>query len=124
MSTLERLKGDRSEQEEERESKRSLLLWLLWALLVFLILFGCGQIATWMSTADIDVPVQSVLQADYGVWESGLRFGPVSPSILDDIAQDANLQVSILRRFGQGCFLPRRRRWRIPPRPLKLQQSH
>jgi len=104
MSTLERLKGDRSEQEEERESKRSLLLWLLWALLVFLILFGCGQIATWMSTADIDVPVQSVLQADYGVWESGLRFGPVSPSRCQSAGVDpATLRAGLLLAWGLPC---------------------
>lgn len=61
--------------------------WLALAALLFLILFGCGQVALWLSAPPAQADTRSQLRADYRPWPFEV-IQPVDPAILEDIQKD------------------------------------
>lgn len=61
--------------------------WLALAALLFLILFGCGQVALWVSAPPAQGNTLSQLTANYGPWTIDV-IQPVDPAILEDIQKD------------------------------------
>jgi hypothetical protein len=100
----ESLPREHGRTKDEDQDRRRYLLWLLVGLLVFLILFGCGEIARLMVPDRPGIEVKSVLSADYS-YEPPAVFGAVGPGLLADAAGDNNLPISGAQ-LGTGCFLP------------------
>ncbi|MEJ2013400.1 MAG: DUF11 domain-containing protein, partial [Anaerolineales bacterium] len=90
--------------KDEDQDRRRYLLWLLVGLFVFLILFGCGEIARLMVPDRPGMEVKSVLSADYS-YEPPAVFGAVGPGLFMDAANDRNLPISGANP-GSGCVLP------------------
>ncbi|MEK6588073.1 MAG: hypothetical protein AABY97_04455, partial [Chloroflexota bacterium] len=79
-------------QEERKDSLRDLLRWLLLVPLIFLLLFGCG----WLATVGLPVAsadTRSFLKADYGPWGFEV-IQPVNPEIIQEIQKDQILYPS------------------------------
>jgi hypothetical protein len=90
--------------QDEGQDRRRYLLWLLVGMLVFLILFGCGEIARLMAPDRPGMEVRSVLSADYS-YEPPAVFGAIGPGLFMDAANDRNMPLSGAVA-GSGCFLP------------------
>lgn len=93
-------------EEQQRERSRSLLFWLLWAIVVFLILFGCGQIAMRIEGQQAPVEIRPALQANYGVWSDTVQFGAINPGLMDEIRRDRGSGFSFSNPRSGSCFLP------------------
>lgn len=92
-----------AEEEETQERKRS-WLWLLAALFIFLILFGCGQLAMLTLPSAPPQEVESGLAVDYSSWPM-VRFGGLKPGIIAEAAEEAGLPF-FASVPGGGCLLP------------------
>ena len=91
--------------QEDESGRRQPLFWLLWALLIFTVLFGCGQIATWFDTSGLeDVEVRSGLTVDYGIWMP-VAFGGISPLIIAEAAGDNGGDIFLASIPSNSCFL-------------------
>ena len=93
------------------QSMRELLRWLLLAPIVFLILFGCGQVALGDFAYPADLDTRSKLQADYDAWPL-MIIPAINPAIIEDIRRDENLNPTVV----SGPF------WPTPDRPAATLQ--
>ncbi|NTU66139.1 MAG: hypothetical protein HGB05_22715 [Chloroflexi bacterium] len=81
-----------------------LLRWLLLAPIVFLILFGCGQVALGDFAYPADLDTRSKLQADYDAWPL-MIIPAINPAIIEDIRRDENLNPTVSGMYvGTSAF--------------------
>ena len=88
---------------EERQKTRP-VLWLVMGLLIFVIIFGCAQLAVLADVPQSPVPIRSEIQVDYGVWDV-LHFAGLRPGIIAEAARDAG-NGGFSSTIAEGCFLP------------------
>ncbi len=88
----------------EARQKTRPVLWLIAGLLVFVILFGCSQMAMIAGFPQSSVAIRSEIQVDYGVWDV-LHFAGLRPGIIAEAARDAR-NGGFSSSVAEGCFLP------------------
>jgi len=93
-----------NERGVRKQDRRLYLVWLLVGVLVFIVLFGCGEIAALVVPDRPGAEVRSVLSADYSYDPQGV-FGAVGAGLIADAAGDSKLPFSGAS-LGSGCFLP------------------
>jgi hypothetical protein len=91
-------------QEEQRSELRTLLRWLLLVPVIFILLFGCG----WMATLGLPVAsadTRSLLKADYGPWTFEV-IQPVNPEIIQEVLEDQLLYPSTFSEPVAPTIIP------------------
>ncbi len=92
------------EGQQEAQDRRRWISLLLAALFIFLLLFGCGQLAMLVDPSRPTMEVRSGLFADYS-FEPPVVFGALSPRLIAEAAGDSGLPFTGANP-GSGCFLP------------------